>query len=259
MPTKKEHLHTGHRERMRERVENAGTSTLADHELLEMLLYYIQPRRDTNETAHALIEECGSLAAVLEADAQRLCRVPYIKEGGAMYIRLLGELSRRYAIAKFRADDAASDLVYDSMEKLTEMLYPRFLGQSKELLIAILFDARMRMLDLFTVAEGTLNSVSLTVRTVTQRAYARNASFCVLAHNHPGGLATPSQEDIRLTRDMEGALELVGVPLVEHLIFTDRAYFPIVANCTGGIEPSPFSTAAQYRKMLSRSKKENDK
>ena len=93
MPTKKEHLHTGHRERMRERVGNAGASVLADHELLEMLLYYIQPRRDTNETAHALIEECGSLAAVLEADAQRLCRVPYIKEGGLLAVS--GILSAR--------------------------------------------------------------------------------------------------------------------------------------------------------------------
>lgn len=256
MATKKEGLHAGHRERMRERVASAGASTLADHELLEMLLYYVQPRRDTNETAHALIEECGSLAAVLEADAQRLCRVPYIKEGGATYLQLLGELSRRYAVSKFQPEGSAPDTAYDSLEKLATVLYPRFLGQSKELLIAVLFDARMRMVDLFTVAEGTLNSVSLTARSVTQRAYARNAAFCVLAHNHPGGIATPSQEDVRLTRDMETALELVGVPLIEHLIFTERAYFPIIANCTEGQEIAPLSKAAQYRKLLYQSKKE---
>lgn len=256
MATRKQGLHVGHRERMRERVANAGASALADHELLEMLLYYVQPRRDTNETAHALIEECGSLSAVLEADDGRLCRVPYVKEGGALYLQLLGELSRRYAISKFQSDSAAPEVVYDSLEKLATVLYPRFLGQSKELLIAVLFDARMRMVDLFTVAEGTLNSVSLTARAVTQRAYARNAAFCVLAHNHPGGIAAPSQEDVRLTRDMESALELVGVPLIEHLVFTERAYFPIIANCAEGAEPAPISKAAQYRKMLLQSKKE---
>ena len=95
-------LHNGHRERMRERVQNGGISTLADHELLEMLLYYTQPRRDTNETAHALIEECGSLSDVLEAPAERLCRAPLIGENSALYLNLLGELSRRYAMSKFR-------------------------------------------------------------------------------------------------------------------------------------------------------------
>lgn len=254
MATNKEHLHGGHRERMRERVANAGASTLADHELLEMLLYYIQPRRDTNETAHALIEECGSLAAVLESDAARLCRVPYIKENAALYMQLLGELARRYAVAKFQADNGSIDVIYDSMDKLATVLYPRFLGQSKELLIAVLFDARMRMMDLFTVAEGSANSVSMTARAVTQRAYARNAAFCVLAHNHPGGIATPSQEDVRLTRDMEIALDLVDVPLIEHLVFTERSYFPIIANCMQEKECAPLSKAAQYRRQLFQSK-----
>lgn len=250
MTIKKEGLHSGHRDRMRERVAASGASSLADHELLEMLLYYVQPRRDTNETAHMLIEECGSLPSMLEADRERLCRVPYIKENGALYLQLLGELARRYAVSKFQPDGISPDEVYDSMEKLATVLYPRFLGQTKELLVAVLFDARMRLSDIFTVAEGTLNSVSLTARTVTQRAYARNAAFCVLAHNHPGGIATPSQEDVRLTRDMEAALELVGVPLIEHLVFTDRAYFPIVANCMQSQELAPHSEAAQYRKLL---------
>ena len=256
MATKKQGVHSGHRDRMRERVASAGASSLADHELLEMLLYYAQPRRDTNETAHMLIEECGSLSAVLESDRDRLCRVPYIKENAALYMQLLGELSRRYAVAKFQPQGVSPDVVYDSLDKLATVLYPRFLGQSKEMLIAVLFDARMRMSDLFVVAEGSLNSVSLTARAVTQRAYARNAAFCVLAHNHPGGIATPSQEDVKLTRDMENALEIVGVPLIEHLVFTEHSYFPIIANCVQGQEPAPLSKAAQYRRLLYQSKKE---
>ncbi len=256
MATKKQNLHGGHRERMRERVASAGAGSLADHELLEMLLYYIQPRRDTNETAHALIEECGSLSAVLEAERDRVCRVSYIKENAATYLQLLGELSRRYAVAKFQPDGVAPDVVYDNLDKLATVLYPRFLGQSKEILVAVLFDARMRMVDLFTVAEGCLNSVSVTARAVTQRAYARNAAFCVLAHNHPGGIATPSQEDVKVTQDMEAALELVGVPLIEHMVFTESAYFPIVANCCSPQQPAPLTKAAQYRQLLLQSKKE---
>ena len=247
--------HSGHRERMRERILQTGTESLADHELLEMLLYYVQPRRDTNETAHELIEECGSLSSVLEAPAEKLCRVPYIKENGALYLQLLGELSRRYAVQKFCAEKPSPKIVYDSVEKLASVLYSKFLGQSTERMVAVLFDAQIRMLDCFTVSEGTLNSVSVTVRTVTQRAYARNAVSVVLAHNHPGGIAAPSQEDVQLTRDMESALELLGVPLIEHLIFTDRAYFPIIANCFGP-QTGGGSRAAQFRRMLSNSEKE---
>ena len=256
MATKGNQLHNGHRDRMRERVANAGANSLADHELLEMLLYYTQPRRDTNETAHQLIEECGSLAGVLEAEQERLCRVPYVKENAALLLQLVGELSRRYAVSKFSPEGASPATVYDSLDKLATVLYPRFLGQNKELVIAALFDARMRMVDLFTVSEGSLNSVALTARAVTQRAYQRNAASVVLAHNHPGGIATPSREDVQLTRDMEAALELVGVPLLEHLVFTEQAYFPIIANC---FEPGTVvrtSKAAQFRKMLSGGKKE---
>ena len=257
MASKGNGLHQGHRDRMRERVQSAGLASLADHELLEVLLYYAQPRRDTNETAHQLIEECGSLAGVLEAEMQRLCRVPYVKDNTALLLQLTGELARRYAAEKILPAAQSAKTVYDSMEKLTALLYPRFLGQSKELMIAALFDSAMHVVDVFTVAQGSLNAVSVTARAVTQRAYQRNAASVVLAHNHPGGIATPSREDVQLTRDMETALELVGVPLVEHLVFTEQAYFPIIANCFEGGTAVRGSQAAQFRYILSGGKKEN--
>ena len=230
MEKKQQGLHSGHRERMRERVEKAGAYCLADHELLEMLLYYIQPRRDTNETAHELIEECGSLSSVLEAPAERLCRVPYIKEHAALYLQLLGELSRRYATAKLEQKDAPMQSVYDTEEKLVSLLFPRFLGHKSERMYALLFDSAMHVLDIFCVAEGSVNGVSVTLRRITERAYQRNAASVVLAHNHPGGVPHPSGEDLRLTQDMQTALSLVGVPLLEHFIFTDREYYPILAG-----------------------------
>ena len=125
-------LHTGHRERMRARVKAAGEQSLADHELLELLLYYAVPRRDTNELAHELIEECGSLKAVLEAPEERLCRVPEIGEKSAQYLRLLGELSRRYTLSKTAQKPDPMQKIYDTPEKIAKLMYPYFLGQSKE-------------------------------------------------------------------------------------------------------------------------------
>lgn len=230
MEKKKNAVHNGHRERMRERIARAGAGSLADHELLEMLLYYIQPRRDTNETAHELIEECGSLSAVLEAPEDRLCRVPYIKESAALYLQLLGELSRRYASSKLQHKELPMQGRYDTEEKLVSLIFPRFLGRCTEQMYAFFFDSAMHALDIFCVAEGSVNSVSLTLRRITERAYQRNAAFVVLAHNHPGGVARPSEEDLALTQDMQTALRLVGVPLIEHFVFTEKEYYPIFAR-----------------------------
>ena len=242
-------LHAGHRERMRERVARSGAGALADHELLEMLLYYIHPRRDTNETAHELIEECGSLSSVLEAPDEKLCRVSGVKENTAIYLQLLGELSRRYVLAKTQSDADPMQVVYDDRAKIASLMYPRFLGVGTERMYAILFDGSMRLLDVFCVSEGSINAVSVTVRRVAERAYQRNAAAVVLAHNHPGGLASPSAEDIHVTREMESALM---IPLIEHFVFTERAYYPILAGCgeTQRNDSPEALRAAQLRRLL---------
>ena len=246
-------LHEGHRARMRERLERAGAEGFADHELLEMLLYYVQPRRDTNEMAHQLIEECGSLSAVLEAPPERLCRVPFVKENTSVYLRLLGELSKRYARSKFTLQNEPLKTVYDSNEKLASVIYPRFIGQTTERMLVLLFDGGMHMVDCFTAAEGSINAVALTVRSVAERAFTRGACSVILAHNHPGGVATPSPEDLKLTQSMITALDLLGIPLVEHFVFTERSYFPIIANCfDAATDVSEHQQAAQFRRMLKR-------
>lgn len=245
-------LHSGHRERMRERFEKAGPESLADHELLEMLLFYTQPRRDTNEAAHALIEECGSLSSVLESPTERLCRVPQIGSSSALYLRLLGELSRRYTVEKLRPQTDPMQVTYDDADKIAAYLFPRFLGQKTERMLALLFDSGMHLLDCFTVGQGSINSVSVTVRAVAQRAYQRDAAFVVLAHNHPGGVAMPSAEDIRLTRDFDAALSLVDIPLIEHFIFTERSYFPILSHYASDAAESQNTRAAQFRRSLNK-------
>lgn len=241
-------LHEGHRDRMRERFLASGPDGFADHELLEMLLYYAIPRRDTNEIAHQLIEECGSLSAVLEAPLERLSRVPFVKGNAAIYIKLLAELSRRYAADKLLPEKNPMQTVYDTAEKVTSVLFPRFLGQTKEIMYAMLFDSGMHMVDLFMLGEGSINSVSVTVRAVAERAYQRNAAAVILAHNHPGGVAIPSNEDSHMTRDLNIALDVMGIILVEHFIFAENTYYPIMAYA-GDVPQDRFAVAkaSQHR------------
>ena len=239
MAEKKPHLHAGHRERMRERFACTGGTGMAEHELLELLLFYAIPRCDTNDLAHRLIEEFGSLASVLEADEAALSAIEGMGGKSALFLSLAGEIARRYAKEKIAPDERVS--VYDSNEKIAAYLWPRFLGSRVERVYLLLFDNGMRMLDCFEVCEGGVSGVAVSTRRITERAYRKNAAAAILAHNHPNGLAVPSGNDIALTRQIDEALRLLEVPLLEHFVFSDRAWAPIMSSCRA---PMPDEYAA---------------
>ena len=214
--------HGGHRARMRERFLQTGGAAFAEHEILEMLLYHVIPRADTNGTAHALIESFGSLSGVLEADLDRLLAVDGVGERTAEYLSLLGESARRYAVTKLTGEEKSPCL--DTPEKLAEYLFPRFLGAQREIAYVLLLDNSMRVLDCFPVASGTVSSVPFSVRQIAERAYAKHAAAVVVAHNHPNGVSVPSAEDVNLTHRLRESLEMLEITLVEHFVFSERSY-----------------------------------
>ena len=116
-------IHDGHREKMRRRFLNSGLESFADHEALELLLYYAIPRRDTNPIAHALMERYGSLSAVLSAPVEDLKKVEGIGESGAVLLRLVPQLYRKARLA-----EAEQETVLSSIERVGAYLLDRFEG-----------------------------------------------------------------------------------------------------------------------------------
>ncbi|MBQ8358183.1 MAG: RadC family protein [Clostridia bacterium] len=220
-------LHGGHRERMRQRFLETGGKGMADHEILEMLLFYALPRRDTNETAHCLIEECGSLSGVLEADIDHLCHTVGVKENTALYLRLLGETARRYTVRQMEGNERVS--VYDSPDRIAAFLAPRYVGVKVERVFLLLFDNGMHMIDCHHVGDGSVSGVTVTVRPIVEHAFRKGAAAAILAHNHPGGLSIPSGDDLRVTRRLDEAFRLMEIPLLEHYVFGTDGYRPIMA------------------------------
>lgn len=220
-------LHKGHRARMRERFKSSTPAAFAPHELLEMLLYHSNTRGDTNEIAHALIEAFGSIEGVLDADRSRLETVFGVGEGCALFLSLVGEIAKRYTAEKLSAG-TTRPAALDTPERLAAFLLPRFIGATKELAYALLLDNSLRPLDCFPIGDGTVSGVSVSVRTVAERAYTKHAAAVVIAHNHPSGLALPSSDDLTLTHRLKEALDLLEIPLLEHFIFTDKSYVPLL-------------------------------
>ena len=201
-------VHDGHRDRKREQFLRCGAESFADHELLELLLYYAIPQRDTNPIAHALIERFGSLQAVLSAPAEELMEVPYIKEKAAVLVRLVPALYQRVLMS---GEDC--EVILDTRERIGEFFRRLFIAHASEVMYQLCLDGKGKKKGLYKLGEGDLGSVGLNIRQIMENTLRSKAVMVVLAHNHPSGVALPSHEDRVATRMVREALETMGVRL----------------------------------------------
>ncbi len=209
-------IHDGHREKMRQRFLKGGLESYADHEALELLLYYAIPRRDTNPIAHALMDRYGSLSAVLTAPVEDLQRVEGIGESAAILLKLVPQLSRKARIA-----DAEQETVLNSTERAGAYLLERFADERNEVVYQLCLDRKGKLLACKRLGEGSVTNAELDLRKVMENAILTSASAIILAHNHPSGLALPSKEDYTATDRVKTALHTIGVELVDHIIVAD--------------------------------------
>ncbi|HOU09469.1 MAG TPA: DNA repair protein RadC [Clostridiales bacterium] len=206
--------HEYHRERMRLRyIEEMGFDSFEDHQVLEMLLFHAVPRRDTNALAHALIGKYGSLAGVFEADPLEMAKVKGMTKNAAVLVTMLPDLMKRYQLSKY-----ADKPVLGSVEEAGEYVKAQLCGKDNENFFAICVNAQNKVINAVKINEGTVCEVAVYPQKVAEAALRFKARSIILAHNHPGGSLTPSQEDIELTRSIEAALRAVGVKLNDHII-----------------------------------------
>lgn len=218
-------IHEGHRERVRKRFLQEGLDSFTDIQVLEFLLFYCISRRDTNPIAHALLERFGSLSQVLEAPVEELCKVDGIGESTAVFLRLIPQAGRFYL-----KDRVSQVKILSSLESCAAYLVPFFFGQRVEMVYLLCLDAKCKLLNCTRIAEGNVNAAGLSVRKVVETALAANATSVVLAHNHPGGLAIPSKEDILTTSRVSAALDAVDIHLSDHIIVADNDYVSMVQS-----------------------------
>lgn len=212
-------VHDGHRERKRDQFLRCGAESFADHELLEVLLYYAIPQRDTNPIAHELIDRFGSLQALLSAPAEELMETPYIKEKAAVLLRLVPALYQRVLMG-----GEGREIILDTRERIGEFFRQIFIAHATEVMYQVCLDGKGKKKSLHKLSEGDLGSVGINVRQVVENALRVKASAVVLAHNHPSGVALPSHADQVATRMVQEALDTVGVQLADHVIVADNDY-----------------------------------
>lgn len=213
--------HDGHRNRIRKKfIEGA---VLEDHEILEILLFSSIPRANTNELAHELIRHCGSLRGVFDTDLEGLQAVKGIGAASAFQIRLVSECIARYMLG---ATDTRKLL--DHSDALRDYLKTLFIGCNYEKSMVLFFNAAGRLLSTEEIGRGFVSGVAVSVRKVLSLATKVNAVAAVLVHNHPDGIALPSEQDLAATLRMEEALRSVDVTLINHFVVAGGECRPIL-------------------------------
>lgn len=233
--SEKTNCHAGHRERLRRRFIVGGLDGFSEHNVLELLLFYSVPRRDTNELAHELIERFGSLANVFDAPYEPLIRVNGIGERTATLLKFIPALCGEYHLS--RSDTKATVCTRaDAIEYLT----PYFADMSTEFAVMLSLDAAGRVMNVVKMKYGNVDSAEIDMNAVFFEVLSNSPAGVVIAHCHPRGLAAPSQNDIRTTETLAEMLAGFKTRLCDHIIFARDDVF-CMSRMKGSIRPGIFA------------------
>lgn len=218
-------IHDDHRQRVRQRFLESGLGSFNDIQVLELLLFYCIPRRDTNPIAHALLDHFGSFSQVMEAPVEELKKVNGMGEHSAVFLRLVTEVGRYYQV-----DKAKQVKILPTIEDCGRYLIPHFHGRRNETVLLLCMDAKCKVICCKEIGEGSVNSAGVPIRRIVETALGVTATTVVLAHNHPSGLALPSGEDIETTHRVAAALNAVEIQLADHIVVADDDFVSIAQS-----------------------------
>lgn len=215
----------GHRARLRVRYRLHGDAALQDYELLELLLTFAIPRRDTKLLAKKLLERFGTLAGVFESDQATLEEVDGIGHQTATLLSLIRPLATRFLKGR-----PSGKTLLRSTADAAAYFQAKLKGLSEEEVHVAFVNTKNAITATECLQRGIVDQSVVYVRKVIERALANKASGFLLAHNHPSGDPTPSDQDRELTRALKAAASAVGVRFLDHLIIGDAASFSFKAD-----------------------------
>jgi DNA repair protein RadC len=208
----------GHRSRIRARLLQAGPDSVADHELLELVLFLALPRRDTKPIARLLLARFGSFAGTISASAADLCTIDGMGEAGAAALKIVQAAAHRLARTKI-----AERPLLNNQERVHSYLTALMAFETIEQFRVLFLDPRNRLIADEILSRGTVNHAPVYPREVLKRALELQATALILVHNHPSGDPTPSPEDKAMTKDIHAAIKTLGLTLHDHIIVGKNA------------------------------------
>lgn len=211
----------GHRDRLRKKYLQGGYLAFHEYELLELLLTYVIPRRDTKPIAKELIEKFGNLDGVVSASLEDLTEVSGIKENSGVFLKLLGDLAKNL----YKGEMKREGIQLKDKSSLLRYLRSDIGFSSREEFKVIFLNNYNMLVGSETLFVGTIDKSAVYPREIVEKVLQYKAKGIIFAHNHPSGNLRPSKQDIQITEHMQEALDLIDVKVLEHIIITKDGYF----------------------------------
>lgn len=223
--TAKINLHKGHREKVKQRFIDEGLDSFQDHQILELLLFFAIPQKDTNELAHRLLNaHNNSLSEVLGADVDTLVKFDGVGKSTAVLLSMLPQLFRRYR------EDLMQRRGIFGRKAVEDYIANRFTGERVEKVLVVCLDNRWNYIGDGFASTGSVNFSTVDIRKFVGKCLHLNATKAIMAHNHPRGTALPSRDDLQSTLRVKQALEAVGIQLIDHIIVAQEDYISLACS-----------------------------
>ena len=220
MNEKKQPHYKGHRARLKKRYLASGIDALHDYEVLELLLFYAIPRKDTKASAKDLLKKFGSLKKLMDADPKETEALSGIGSQASLLIRLIKDLGTLYLQEK-----AMETTQISSTKALLDYCMASMGGLKDERFNVIYLNAQNRIIKTEVIQEGIVNQAVVYPRKILEIALKHKASAIILVHNHPSGNLKPSEADIRLTKALQDTARVLDILIHDHIIVGENRYF----------------------------------
>lgn len=222
-----ENLHEGHRKRMKEEIfAQDFPESMPPHKILETLLFYGIPRKDTNVIAHELLKKFGSIRGVIEASPEDLFEVKGMTQNAAALIKLIMPIARRYE-TECKIEKRHK---FNSIDEIGEFLVKKHMGYGVETFAVTTFKPTGEIISCEILSKGDMSSVPLTVKSIVQNVLKNKAPCVIISHNHVNHNAMPSRSDIEMTKTLKDTLAAIGVNLLDHIIVADNDFVSLAQS-----------------------------
>lgn len=215
----------GHRKRLRKKFTENGLESFLPHEILELLLTYCIPRKDTKSIAWALLKKFGSISDVLDAQEEDLLNVKGLGPSSIVLLKLTRKIMRTYYLEQIKERREISN-----PESLVKFCKASLHGEQDEAFEVIYLTVRNTVIAVERLCQGTLDKALISPRKILEKAFQHNASGLIFIHNHPSGEPTPSSDDMHLTDAISQLSTPLGISVLDHIIVGRGKFFSIKSN-----------------------------
>lgn len=208
-------IHNNHRQRVRARfIREGDLDTFEEHQVLEMLLFYAIPRKDTNELAHKLINEYGNLFTLMNAKPEDIMKRCKVSETTAVLISMIPYVCRKFLSSGLNSENP----IIDNFNMAKSYFEAVLAGKRFESFYMICLDLNKRLKKVIKISDGVSNSAPIYIEKLVEDALLHNTSFLIVGHNHPSGTMKPSSADLEVTMKIISACNSINITVLDHII-----------------------------------------